>query len=491
MQTCELVVVHPGAAHGIYGALGDELTAVEPPLWCRLIAAYVRDRGYKVKIIDMEASPPADVGQKIKDLDPALVCIAVYGHQPSASTQQMYGARLVAEDIRAKSDTAIIMCGGHVAALPERTLNEEDAIDYVCTGEGPETVHQLLRYLLGEVKSTSCVPGLMWRSTDRTHATVPAPLLDMKELHGDCWDILPMKKYRAHNWQCLDYASHRQPYASIMTSLDCPFKCNFCCISAPFGEAHKYRTRDPELVAREIEYLFYEYGVRTFKVIDEMFVLNPKHYGAIAHHIIRKSIGDRINIWAYARVDTVKPETLALLRRAGFKWLALGIESGSQHVRDGASKRFSDDDIIDVVRAIQAADINVIGNYIFGLPDDTEATMQSTLDLALKAKTEWANFYCAMAYPGSPLYREALAKNWVLPDTWRSFSQHNRYSRPLDTQYVTAATVLRFRDNAFDIYFSDTGYRNHVDKRFGPEALKQIDKMLEYKLERDLLKEAA
>jgi anaerobic magnesium-protoporphyrin IX monomethyl ester cyclase len=488
--TVELIVIHPGASHGIYGALGDELTAVEPPLWCRLIAGYVRDRGYKVKILDLEANPFADVGKKVKDLDPALICIAVYGHQPSASTQQMHGARLVAEEIRKNTDTAIIMCGGHVAALPERTLKEEEAIDYVCTGEGPETVHQLLRYLLGEVKSTSCVPGLMWRSSDRVHASVPAPLLAMKELHGDCWDLLSMKKYRAHNWQCLDFYSYRQPYASVMTSLDCPFKCNFCCISAPFGEAHQYRTREPELVAREIVYLYHEHGVRTFKIIDEMFILNPKHYGAIAHHIIRNDIGKHINIWAYARVDTVKPDTLNLLRRAGFKWLALGIESGSQFVRDGASKKFTDDDIINVVHAIQEADISVIGNYIFGLPDDNMVSMQATLDLALKAKTEWANFYCAMAYPGSPLYREALAKAWVLPDAWRGFSQHNRYSRPLDTLYVNAASVLGFRDSAFRTYFSDPDYRIHVDKRFGPEALKNVDKMLEYKLERDLLKAA-
>jgi anaerobic magnesium-protoporphyrin IX monomethyl ester cyclase len=491
MATCELVVVHPGAAHGIYGALGDELTAIEPPLWCRLIAAYVRDRGYKVKILDLEANPPADVGQKIKDLDPTLVCIAVYGHQPSASTQQMYGARLVAEAIKAKSDVMIIMCGGHVAALPERTLKEESSIDYVCTGEGPETVHQLLRYSLGEVKSTSSVPGLMWRSNDHVHSSVSAPLLDMKELHGDCWDLLPMKMYRAHNWQCLDFYTKRQPYAAIATSLDCPFRCPFCCISAPFGEAHKYRTRDPDTVANEIAYLYYEYGVRTFKIIDEMFILNSKHYGAIAHNIIRRGINNDINIWAYARVDTVKPETLNLLRRAGFKWLALGIESGSQFVRDGASKGFSDGDIVDVVRAIQAADINVIGNYIFGLPDDDAASMQATLDLALRARTEWANFYVAMAYPGSPLYRQALERGWTLPTEWRGFSQHNRYCRPLDTLHIGAASVLRFRDNAFRTYFSDPDYRVYVDKRFGPQAIENIDLMLKYQLERDLLKEAA
>ena len=83
-----------------------------------------------------------------------------------------------------------------------------------------------------------------------------------------------------------------------------------------------------------------------------------------------------LNIWAYARVDTVKPHMLEKLRKAGIRWLALGIESGSEHVRDGAEKSFSQAEIIEVVRQIQAAGISVIGNFIFGLPDDDERTMR-------------------------------------------------------------------------------------------------------------------
>ena len=55
-------------------------------------------------------------------------------------------------------------------------------------------------------------------------------------------------------------------------------------------------------------------------------------------------------------------------------------------------------------------------NYIFGLPDDTMDSMRTTLDLARTLNTEWANFYCAMAYPGSPLYDLAKQKHWALPD---------------------------------------------------------------------------
>ena len=93
---------------------------------------------------------------------------------------------------------------------------------------------------------------------------------------GIAWDLLPMEKYRAHNWHCFDHINDRSPYASIHTSLGCPFKCSFCCINAPFGKS-SYRTWSPECVIKEIDLLVERYGVKNIKFVDEMFVLNRDH----------------------------------------------------------------------------------------------------------------------------------------------------------------------------------------------------------------------
>src|SRR5262249_10161523 len=162
--------------------------------------------------------------------------------------------------------------------------------------------------------------------------------------------------------------------------------------------------------------LYRVYGVKTIKIIDEMFVLNDRHVAAICQLLAQKPYALELNIWAYARVDTVKPERLALLRSAGIRWLAIGIESGSQHVRDGAEKSFGQQEIVDIIRQIKDAGINVIGNYIFGLPDDDLKSMGETLDLAIELNCEFANFYSAMAYPGSHLYTLAVEKGWRLPE---------------------------------------------------------------------------
>jgi radical SAM superfamily enzyme YgiQ (UPF0313 family) len=398
----DLVIINPAGAHGIYGPLGDELVAVEPPQWCRIIAGYIRDRGFSVKILDAEAERQGhhEVGQIVRDMRPKFACVAVYGHQPSASTQQMWGAGLVAKAVKAQSDCKVIMLGGHPSALPDRTFTEE-SVDFVGVGEGALTILGLLR---GD--KVESVPGLVW--LHRTGTTCgpcvnkSAPLIeDLGQLHGHAWDLLPMDKYRAHNWQCFGDIQRRQPYASIYTSLGCPYKCQFCCINAPF-DSNRYRMRRPSDVVDEVEYLFEEHGVSTIKITDEMFVLNKKHYIAIADGLVRRGLGAKVNIWAYARVDTVEPAALDLLRAAGIRWLALGIESGSKFVRDGAAKNLRSDDIVGTVKTIQAHGISVIGNFMFGLRDDTAGTMQETLDLALECVPDFANFYCFPA--GTPVY---------------------------------------------------------------------------------------
>src|SRR5258708_3534820 len=95
--TLDLVLVNPGSRATIYQALGAELAAIENPVWAGLIGRIVRGKGYSVAIVDAGAEnlAPEDVARRVATLDPRLVAVVVYGHQPSASTQNMTGASAV------------------------------------------------------------------------------------------------------------------------------------------------------------------------------------------------------------------------------------------------------------------------------------------------------------------------------------------------------------------------------------------------------------
>jgi anaerobic magnesium-protoporphyrin IX monomethyl ester cyclase len=235
----------------------------------------------------------------------------------------------------------------------------------------------------------------------------------------------------------------------------------------------------------EIELLVNTYGIKNIKIMDELFVFNEKHYMTIVDALIRK--GYALNIWAYSRVDTIKPENLRKMKKAGINWLALGIESANPGVRNGAQKKMRERDIKDCVRAIQSADIRVIGNYIFGLPHDTLETMEETLALAVDLNCEFANFYCAMAYPGSRLYTIAVNKRWDLPGEWEGFSQHSYGTTPLSTEYLSSREVLQFRDDAFHRYFENPLYLKTLERTFGTHAKEAVCQMTKTRLKRKLL----
>jgi len=296
------------------------------------------------------------------------------------------------------------------------------------------------------------------------------------------WDLLPMAKYRAHNWHAFDDVDARQPYAVIYTSLGCPFNCSFCCINAIFG-GPGIRYRPPEKVAEEIDYLVRHFGVRHIKIIDEMFALKPSHVEELCDRII--ALKHDLNFWVYGRIDTVRAEMLTKMKQAGINWLAYGIEACSKKVREGVSKgRFDTEQIRRVVKMTHDAGIYIVANFIFGLPDDDLETMQETFDLAKELNCEYGNFYCAMAYPGSKLYDEALKNEMPLPKTWSGYAQFSEETLPLPTKHLTSGEVLRFRDKVFTEYHTSPQYLKMIEQKFGVKAVEHIKRMCAVQLKR-------
>jgi radical SAM superfamily enzyme YgiQ (UPF0313 family) len=492
----DVVFVNPGDRRQVYQTLGTSLAAIEPPIWVGLLAGFSRARGLRVEVIDAnaEALSPEETAARVDSMVPSLAVVVAYGHNPSASTQVMPAAGAVCHAIKAADPVRpILLLGGHVAALPEQTLRGE-AADFVGYGEGFQTVVDLVAALQAGDDGLARVPGLLYREEAGFRRTAPESFLRSLDAAVPAmpWDLFPMDRYRAHNWHCFGHLDRRAPYASLYTTLGCPYRCSYCCIQAPFKsaelaagykpEVNTYRYWSPDWVLAQVDTLVTRYGIRNLKFADEMFVLNPKHVLGICDRFIER--GYDLNIWAYARVDTTKEAMLDRLKRAGFNWFCFGFEAGSERVRNDVNKRFDQDEVFRVAERVRAAGIHIIGNYIFGLPEDDLASMQETLDLALDLNCEFANFYSAMAYPGSELYRTALKECWPLPKSWSGYSQHAVDTLPLPTRYLSGPEVLRFRDQAFDAYFHAPRYLDRVTQLFGPETAEHIRTMAAIRLER-------
>ena len=112
---------------------------------------------------------------------------------------------------------------------------------------------------------------------------------------------------------------------------------------------------------------------------------------------------------------------------------------------------------------------------------------RETLDFALENPTEMANFYCAMAYPGSPLFQDARREGYDLPKTYAGYSQHSYETLNLRNRNLTSAEILSFRDYAWGAYHDSRNYITLMKSKFGEKAFNELDNTKKIKLKRKIL----
>ena len=506
IDCCFLVT---GNSKKTYQKLSNTYSAIEPPTWALLLAESTRSSGFRVKIIDANAEnlTEVEIHERIKELAPKIICFVVYGQNVNAGTVNMTGVIEVAKYLKEKKiEIPMSIIGSHVQALPIETLKKEKMIDFVFTNEAVYSLKNVLKLDKFNSKTLGQVKGIAYRDADNVLMTPPEKVVPTErmdqDLPGYAWDLLPFDKkpldlYRAPMWHAEYDFEKRTPYASLQTSLGCMFQCNFCMINIinrddndEVGVASNYskmRFWSTDFIIKEFDKLI-SIGVKTIRIVDEMFLLNPKYYVPLCEKLAERNKDDSLRIWSYSRIDTVKrPEILSLVRKAGIKWLALGIESGDKSIRlEVAKGKFEDVDVKKVIERVHAADINVMANYIYGLPGDTKHTVEKTFKLSLELCTAGWNTYGAMALPGSHLYKDALTKGTKLPDTYEGYSFHSFDTMPLPTESLSASEIITLRDEAFTNYHTHKPFLKLIEDKFGKKAALNIVEMTKIKLKRKI-----
>lgn len=509
----DILFINPSNSDNLYQGLAAKLAAVEPPTWALLLAESVRSQGHSTNIIDANAEGISDeiLVQRVTELSPRIICLVVYGQNVNAGTAGMSGASRIAKALKASNKNFIIsLIGSYVQALPIKALQDEEEIDFGFTNEGVYALWNILKLPEISLNGLKGIKGIVYRDKEeilinKAEEVVPTERMDF-DLPGYAWDLLPYKEkpldlYRAPFWHAEYDEEKRSPYAAIQSSLGCNFGCAFCMINIvnrndedPIGVASNYsrmRFWSPNFMIKQFDILA-EMGIKTIRIVDEMFLLNRKYYIPLCEMLASRPYASELRMWAYSRVDTItNPEFLQLVRSAGIKWLCLGIESAERSVRLEISKgKFQDVDIKKVVKHVHDADIEVMANFIVGLPGENFELMQRTLDLSIDLCTSGWNMYAAMALPGSALYKDAIEKGYQMPDSYVGYSFHAYETLPMPTEYLTPAEILDFRDKAFITYHSNPDFLERIESKFGGKAVRNILDMLGVTLKRRIIEDA-
>ena len=507
----DVLFINPGSSKDVYQGLSTDYAGIGTPYWALLLSQSCRSQGYKVGILDIlaESISRENAVERIKTLDPKLIAVCVYGENVNSGTTQMSGAVKLANLLKKNAvDIPISFIGSHVQALPYKVLEEEPSIDIIFTNEGVYSLWNILKLDdLVDIKQLETIDGIGFIKDGKPHLTKPEKIVPNErmdlDLPGYAWDLLPYKEkpfdlYRSPMWHGEYDHEKRSPYAALYTSLGCVFQCEFCMINilnrddldeiGVAGNYNKMRFWSPEFIIKEFDKLN-EMGVETIRIADEMFLLNPKYYIPLAELLSERPYANKLRMWAYSRVDTIRrPGILKLLRKAGIKWLCLGIESADRNIRLEISKgKFEDVDIVNIVNQIHEADIGIIANYMFGLPGDTMETMQQTLDLSYELCTVAWNAYATMPLPGSQLYKDAVERGLKLPEDYAGYSFHAYTTQPLPTDELTPEQILKFRDVAYVKYHTYQPFLDKVREFYGDIAVDNISENIKVKLKRKIL----
>lgn len=297
----------------------------------------------------------------------------------------------IAQEVRLRNPNIHLILGGPQATLTaEDTLKSMDYIDYVCTGEGENTVVPFFRGLLLENgRGLDHIPGLYYRcGSSIVSNKFCIPPTDLETL--PYWDDrLLLPEMGIHE---PDITSDRY-CMPIDTGRGCPYNCTFCSTSLVWNR--KYRLKSAERILQDINYFHEKYGIRSFDVAHDAFTANAELVSELCDHI--KSSGLDIRWKCSTRIDCISKELVLKMKDAGLSWISLGIESGSQRMQERLKKRLDLSTVKPMVQFLQENKIDVTLLFMYGFPEETEEDLNQTLEL-LFSLMDMGRYHLCMLY---------------------------------------------------------------------------------------------
>jgi anaerobic magnesium-protoporphyrin IX monomethyl ester cyclase len=391
------------------------------------LAAALRAEGHEVEILDLllTHTTPEKIERRMQRLRPELVGI-------TSITLNHHIASSIAEVVRKCDERVPIAMGGpHVSFEIEGSFRDLPALDFIGIGEGEHTMVELARALDGRMDLRD-VRGLALRDDERVLRTARRPFEDdLDRLPTPARDLVPLARYLA-------FDSH----ASVVTSRGCPYSCIFC--SAPGWDGRKVRYRTPSLCVDEIEDLV-SHGFPEITIEDELFTLSRKHLRAVCGELVSRNMDVRWN--AFSRVDTITPEIVETMARAGCQALCFGVESGNQEILDLAKKKSDLHKVRGAMRMTQEAGVSAIASFIIGLPGETVETLNNTLEFANELHEEYGSLcglHVLAPFPGTEVRERASHYGLeILTDDWTKYDANRAVAA---TQGATAEVIQEVAD---------------------------------------------
>src|SRR3982751_410140 len=373
------------------------------------VASALDAAGHNVRFLDLcfarapvsraravaRAFRPDIIGVSIRNIDNSDA-IALRHYTPEART--------VLQALRQAAPAAKVVAGGAAFGVAPEALFRDLGVDYAVAGDG-ERASVALISAIASGEAVEALPGVVREKNGRVTFTPPGEDADLDSPPGPA----------LHRW--IDLARYQRHGATIpiQTKRGCVYKCVYCTYRNVEGWG--YRTRDPELVADEIEELKIREGIHHFDFVDSTFNSPPGHALEVCEAITRRRINVRLDTTNFTPA-TASAELLSAMKRAGFRTLGITAESASDPGLARLEKGFSAAKVREVAERVERHGIRTLWIFLVGGPGETSETVEETLDFARWRLERGDAVYMTVGlriYPGTTLHRIAIAESIVPP----------------------------------------------------------------------------
>ncbi len=426
------------------------------PLWLIYAALIAKKNEFDIEFYDACAKR-TNAEDTIKLLDERIKDSALFvldTSTPSIYSDVNFGVML--KEKYPKS--FVLLVGTHPSALPHETLDIDTRIDGVARKEYDYIVRDLA-IAIRDGAELSTVKGLSYRSADGSIKDNPDA-----EYITEIDEIPYASEFINENLDTHDYffAAAAFPSVQIFTGRGCPARCNFC-VYPQTMHGHKYRLRSVENVVGEFEYIVRNMPfVKEVVIEDDTFTVNKQRTVEICNLLIERKI--KIRWLCNARVN-LDLETMKLMKKAGCHLIIPGVESLNQTILNNIKKGTTVEQIEAYMKNAEKAGLMVHACYMVGNNGETKQTMQDTLNAALRFKTDTAQFFPLIPYPGTAAYEWAKSNGYINGKYDEYCQEDGTLNCIINTPDLSAKELVEFCAMARKKYYFRPWYFAHRLKK--------------------------
>lgn len=335
-----------------------------------ILAKKVKDAGYTTRILRFwEALPTFDYETFRTTLLNLIIKINASIVSFYCRAEEYHIILDLSMRIKEQRPKTYIVLGGPQAELTaEKTLQQYSSIDYVCCGEGENTIVPLLKYLINNsLDRADAIAGLVYRNKNGQITKNTSPKL------------LPDEYCRGYNYYDMISSDviHRSKYLTIDVGRGCPFACTFCSTKTFWKQ--KYRLRNLDDIIDEIKYVKANFGDKIYSFTHDLFTSDKHRVLEFCKKL--KLLNFDIEWTCSSRIDCVDKNLIDKMISVGLKSIYYGIETGSESMQHRINKKLKIAECIDTVSYSIKKGLNVTTSFIVGFPDETDYELEDTLRL--------------------------------------------------------------------------------------------------------------